>query len=153
LPVAANLALRTFDQPENTRWRWWLKRKKLRQQAQEKVEQYRIKAASVDQSISQLSGGNKQRCVLARELSAEAKILFIANPCFGLDFQAVNEIRTRIMEARNRGAAVILISEDLDEILELSDRIAVMSQGRIVYETTPMQADINEIGQYMAGHA
>ena len=62
-------------------------------------------------------------------------MLIVANPCFGLDFAAVAEIRARIVAARKRGAAVLLISEDLDEMLELSDRIVVMCEGRIVYET------------------
>ena len=89
----------------------------------------------MDAPIATLSGGNVQRAVLARELTGEVDLLVVANPCFGLDFSAVAEIRSRIVAARNGGAAVLLISEDLDEILELSDRILVMSEGRIVYET------------------
>ena len=76
-----------------------------------------------------------QRAVLARELSEEVKLLVASNPCFGLDFAAVAEIRNRIMEARNRGTAVLLISADLDEIFALADRIVVMSDGRAVHET------------------
>ena len=71
-----------------------------------------------------------QRAVLARELSEDVSLLIASNPCFGLDFAAVAEIRTRIMEARNRGTAVLLISADLDEIFALADRIVVMSDGR-----------------------
>ena len=77
-----------------------------------------------------LSGGNVQRAVLARELSGDVDVLIVANPCFGLDFASVAEIRAQIMEQRNRGAAVLLVSEDLDEILELADRVAVMSEAR-----------------------
>ncbi len=76
----------------------------------------------------------------------------IANPCFGLDFSAVAEIRSKIMAARNQGAAVLLISEDLDEIIELADRILVMAEGRIAFETAGAEADITEIGRHMAGH-
>ena len=76
-----------------------------------------------------------QRAVLARELSQEVDVLIVANPCFGLDFASVADIRAQIMEQRNRGAAVLLVSEDLDEILELADRIAVMSGGHVAYET------------------
>ena len=94
-----------------------------------------------------------QRAVLARELSGEVDLLVVSNPCFGLDFSAVAEIRARIMAARNDGTAVLLISEDLDEILELSDRVLVMSEGRIAYETPIASADIGEIGRHMAGHA
>jgi simple sugar transport system ATP-binding protein len=91
--------------------------------------------------------------VLARELSDDVSLLVASNPCFGLDFAAVAEIRTRIMEARNRGAAVLLISADLDEIFALADRIVVMSEGRAVHETPIGQADIAVIGRHMAGHA
>ena len=93
-----------------------------------------------------------QRTVLARELSDPVDLLIVSNPCFGLDFSAVGEIRGQILAARNNGAAVLLVSEDLDELLELSDRILVMSEGRIVYETSIETADIPTIGNYMAGH-
>ena len=79
-------------------------------------------------------------------------MLIVANPCFGLDFASVAEIRAQIMDQRNRGAAVLLVSEDLDEILELSDRVAVMSGGRITYVAPIAETDRNTIGQYMAGH-
>jgi ABC-type uncharacterized transport system ATPase subunit len=75
-----------------------------------------------------------------------------SNPCFGLDFAAVAEIRSRLMEARNRGAAVLLISADLDEVFALSDRIVVMSDGRAVHETPIATADLHVIGRHMAGH-
>ena len=77
-----------------------------------------------------------QRAVLARELAGDVDVLIVANPVFGLDFAAVDEIHGRAPAVRNRGAAVLLVSEDLDELLELADRIVVMSEGRIVHETT-----------------
>ena len=76
-----------------------------------------------------------QRAVLARELAGDINVLIAANPVFGLDFAAVAEIHSRIVQVRARGGAVLLISEDLDELLELADRIVVMSEGRIVFET------------------
>ena len=93
-----------------------------------------------------------QRAVLARELSSEVDLLIVANPCFGLDFAAVAEIRARIVQARNRGAAVLLVSEDLDEILELSDRIVVMFDGKLALQTDGAKADVGAIGRAMAGH-
>ena len=92
-----------------------------------------------------------QRAVLARELGEGVEVLIAANPCFGLDFKAVAEIRSQIMQARNRGAAVLLVSEDLDEILELADRVLVISGGKIVYETPIQDADRQVIGRHMAG--
>jgi simple sugar transport system ATP-binding protein len=102
--------------------------------------------------MSTLSGGNVQRAVLARELSEPVSVLIAANPVFGLDLAAVAEIHDRILAARNAGAAVLLVSEDLDELLELSDRIAVIFGGRIVHETATEKADIGVIGPCMAGH-
>ena len=90
--------------------------------------------------------------MLARELTGEVDLLIVSNPCFGLDFSAVAEIRARIMKARNAGAAVLLLSEDLDELLELSDRILVMSDGALVYETPIAAANVQTIGEHMAGH-
>jgi ABC-type uncharacterized transport system ATPase subunit len=93
-----------------------------------------------------------QRAVLARELAGERlNVLIAANPVFGLDFAAVAEIHDRIVAARNRGAAVLLVSEDLDELLELSDRIVVMFDGRIVHETRGEEADISVIGRLHGG--
>ena len=94
-----------------------------------------MKTQGADAPMATLSGGNVQRAVLARELSDPVSVLIAANPVFGLDFAAVAEIHDRILAARNAGAAVLLVSEDLDELLELSDRIVVIFDGRIVHET------------------
>ena len=94
-----------------------------------------------------------REAVLARELSESVSVLIVANPVFGLDFAAVAEIHDRILAARNAGAAVLLVSEDLDELLELSDRLLVIFDGRIVHDTPTAQADISVIGPCMAGHA
>ena len=85
-------------------------------------------------------------------LSGDVDVLIVANPCFGLDFASVAEIRGQIMDQRNRGAAVLLISEDLDEILELADRVAVMSGGKIPYVAPIGETDRTTIGRHMAGH-
>src|ERR1700688_1256108 len=94
----------------------------------------------------------RQRAVLARELADVVEVLIAANPCFGLDFAAVAQIHAEIMAARNRGAAVLLVSEDLDELLELSDRLVVMFHGELVHEARASEADLTEIGRHMAGH-
>src|SRR6202012_2890210 len=129
MTVAENMAFRTFDRPPHTKLGWWLSPGPMRSVARELIARYRVKTSSPDAPIGDLSGGNVQRAVLARELSGEVDVLIVANPCFGLDFASVMEIRSQIMEQRNRGAAVLLVSEDLDEILELADRVAVMSGG------------------------
>jgi ABC-type uncharacterized transport system ATPase subunit len=152
MTTAENLAFRGFDQPPFTRIKWFLSKLAMHTSAKGLIGRFNVKPAIPTLPIRNLSGGNIQRAVLARELGEDVEVLLVANPCFGLDFKAVSEIRSRIMQARNRGAAVLLISEDLDEVLELADRILVISQGRIVHETSNEQADRKVIGHYMAGH-
>ncbi len=151
MAVAENLAFRSFD-ADGAGTRFWLSGREMAEQARSLIRRYGIKTASKDSPIQTLSGGNVQRTVLARELNGEVKLLVVANPCFGLDFAATALIRGQIVEARNHGTAVLLISEDLDEVLELSDRVLVMSEGRIVYETPIEAADRHTIGHHMAGH-
>jgi simple sugar transport system ATP-binding protein len=152
MSVAENIALRSFDQPPSSPNGIWLKRGPMRETARKLIEAYKVKTPGPDAAIRGLSGGNVQRAVLARELSSEGDLLIVANPCFGLDFAAVAEIRARIVQARNRGAAVLLVSEDLDEILQLSDRIVVMFDGKLALETDAASADVGAIGRAMAGH-
>jgi ABC-type uncharacterized transport system ATPase subunit len=152
MSVAENMALRSFDEPRSTAMRWFVVRKKLNGAAQQLVAEYGIRAPSIHTPIGRLSGGNVQRAVLARELEGEVDVLIAANPCMGLDFVAVGEIHARIRAARDRGAAVLLVSADLDEVLALSTRILVMSEGRIVHRTPAEGAEPAVLGRYMAGH-
>lgn len=150
LSVAENMALRDFDQaPLATggvlRFGAW------RQRAREWIAEYGIKTQGENAPIASLSGGNVQRAVLARELAGEINVLIAANPVFGLDFVAVHEIHTRLRQVRGQGAGVMLISEDLDELLELCDHIVVMSEGRIVFEISADQADRKVLGAHMGG--
>ncbi len=152
MSVADNIAFREFDHPPFASGGWWLNKSAFREDAEKKIGQYKIKTRGPDTPISALSGGNVQRAVLARELGGDVEVLIAANPCFGLDFAAVAQIHAEIMAARNRGAAVLLVSEDLDELLELSDRLVVMFHGQFVYEARASEADLTEIGRHMAGH-
>jgi simple sugar transport system ATP-binding protein len=152
MTVAENMAFRTFDQPPAAKLGWWLSPGPMRTKARELIARYRVKTPSPETAIADLSGGNIQRAVLARELSSDVDVLIVANPCFGLDFASVAEIRAQIMEQRNRGAAVLLVSEDLDEILELADRVAVMSGGTVNYVAPVGDTDRATIGKHMAGH-
>ncbi len=152
MSVADNLALRRYDRPPYSSKSRILHRAIFKRIAREWVESFGIRTPGIEAPIANLSGGNVQRSVLARELSDAPHVLVVANPCFGLDFGAVAEIHNRIMAARNGGAAVLLVSEDLDEIMEMSDRVVVISGGKLVHETTPATADMTRIGQFMAGH-
>jgi ABC-type uncharacterized transport system ATPase subunit len=151
MTIVDNLNLRNFDVAEGGRHRDWLDRGGMAAKARAMIAKFGIRAPSAQAPIRVLSGGNVQRCVLARELDGDVKLLIVANPCFGLDVKAVAETRARIMAARNAGTAVLLISEDLDEILELADRIVVMRDGRIAAELPAAGADPQEIGKHMLG--
>lgn len=150
LSVAENMALRDFDRPPmaaggRLRFGQW------RSRARGWIAEYGVKTRGEDAPIRSLSGGNVQRAVLARELHGDINVLVAANPVFGLDFAAVAEIHARIRGVRDRGGAVLLISEDLDELLELADRIMVMSEGRVAYETGAADAERQVLGAHMGG--
>jgi simple sugar transport system ATP-binding protein len=150
MSVAENLSFRRYDEGRFTTARFFLRRGALRAEARELIGRFRIRCQGPDARLETLSGGNVQRTVLARELSADAAVLVVQNPCAGLDIAATAETRARVVAARNSGAAVLLVSEDLDELLELSDRIVVMFEGRLVYETARETADLAAIGHHMA---
>jgi ABC-type uncharacterized transport system ATPase subunit len=152
MTVAENMAFRNFDRPPAAKFGWWLSPGPMRDKARELIARYRVKTHSPESAIADLSGGNVQRAVLARELSSDVDVLIVANPCFGLDFASVAEIRAQIIEQRNHGAAVLLVSEDLDEVLEMADRVAVMSGGKINYVAPIGETDRTTIGKHMAGH-
>lgn len=152
MSVSENIAFRSFDKPPMASIGWWLKPAAMRDNAVRLIEQYHVKTPSAETPIENLSGGNVQRTILARELSGDVNVLIVANPCFGLDFASVAEIRAQLIDQRNKGAAILLVSEDLDEILELADRVAVMSGGEITYQSPIDETDRNTIGKYMAGH-
>ncbi len=152
LSVGHNMGLRVFDAAPVAR-AGWLNFGVLRDRARALIAEYGIKTQGDGAAIRSLSGGNVQRAVLARELAEDADLLLVSNPVFGLDFAAVAEIHGRLVGARNRGTAVLLVSEDLDELLHLSDRIVVMSGGRIVFACDARDADRRRLGAYMGGHA
>jgi general nucleoside transport system ATP-binding protein len=152
LSVSDNMGLRVFDKPPFAS-RGWMRWSNLREHARRLITEYSVKTQGESAAMQTLSGGNVQRAVLARELAEEADLLLVSNPVFGLDFAAVAEIHTRLMAARNSGTAVLLVSEDLDELLLLSDRIVVMSEGQLVFACDARGADRLLLGAKMAGHA
>ena len=153
MSVSDNIAFRSYDEPPFARLGWFIDRGRMRARAERAIADYRVKTPSPDTPIGQLSGGNVQRAVLARELLDWAAVLVAANPCFGLDIAAVAEIYTRLGAARDAGTAVLLVSADLDEIFTLADRIVVISEGRIVHECLAAEADRAVIGYHMGGAA
>jgi simple sugar transport system ATP-binding protein len=151
MSVAENMAFRRFDRPPFSRFPRLVRHGRIKAGARTGIADYGIRTPSAETPIAALSGGNVQRVVLARELDAGATLLIVSNPCFGLDFTAVAEIRSRLRAARDAGTAILLVSADLDEILSLADRIHVMSEGSIVHETTLDTLDLGALGRAMAG--
>ncbi|GHT89201.1 ABC transporter ATP-binding protein [Betaproteobacteria bacterium] len=151
MTVAENLALRDYDRGELCRHGWRVDRRAIRARARQLIARFQVRPDDPERPIGTLSGGNVQRVVLARELTDDVAVMVVSNPVFGLDFASVELIHQRMQEARNRGAAILLLSEDLDELIELSDRILVIHDGQINFETTAATAERHELGRHMAG--
>jgi len=147
LTVAENLALENLPKFITN---GFLDRNKINAEAVEKIKEFQIKASPNDQ-LRKLSGGNMQKVILARALSRKPKVVIAAQPTRGLDVGATEYVRNRLMEERERGASVVLISEDLDEVLALSDRIAVIYEGSIKGIVPSAEATPEKIGLLMAG--
>ena len=115
------------------------------------VEQFRVKTPTIDTPVKSLSGGNIQKLILARELARNPKVLIAAQPTRGVDIGATEYIHQRLLDQRSQGTATLLISEDLDEVLALADRIAVLYEGRIMDIVDRDATSAEEIGLLMAG--
>ena len=148
--IADNLVLNQFDQEPFAKG-WIRNLDEIAKNAIETVEKFDIRTPSAFNHASSLSGGNKQKVVVARELSEELPVLVAAQPTRGVDVGSIEFIHNQLIAARDKGAAVLLVSAELDEILSLSDRIAVMSDGKIVAIVDSKGADRNYIGRLMAG--
>jgi simple sugar transport system ATP-binding protein len=128
-----------------------LQKKAIDDFSEKAINEYDVRTPGPDLQAKLLSGGNQQKVVLARELSGQPDLVIASQPTRGLDIGATEYVRTRMVEARNRGAAILLISTELEEIMSLSDRIAVMYEGEIMGIVSAKDADIHEIGEMMAG--
>ena len=129
----------------------FLRRKRITEHAETVIADADIRAPGPATPARLLSGGNAQKVVLARELGARPRALVVASPTRGLDVGATESVRGLLVDAARDGAGVLLISEDLDELFALSDRIVVMYAGRLVGEVDATAADSGEIGLLMAG--
>ena len=125
----------------------------MRRSAQRLIDEFEISCSGPDAPLFSLSGGNQQRVVLARELSNGPKVLVAAQPTRGLDVGAIEYMTGRIRRAAEDGVGVLLISSELEEILDLAHRIIVISDGRIIGEMDRRDADLARIGMMMGGHA
>ena len=131
----------------------WSIAERLRRRADELIAEFEISCSGPDAPMFSLSGGNQQRVVLARELSQHPAVLVAAQPTRGLDVGAIEFMTGRIRRAAEDGVGVLLISSELEEILDLAHRVVVISDGRIIGEMDRADADLDRIGLLMGGHA
>jgi simple sugar transport system ATP-binding protein len=123
----------------------------LHEKTLQAIEEYDVRPKRLDIEARGLSGGNQQKLIIARELQRNPKLLIAAQPTRGVDVGAIEFIHGKILDARSRGAGVLLVSSELDEVMTLSDRILVMYDGKIVAEFSHDQADEKTLGRFMGG--
>jgi general nucleoside transport system ATP-binding protein len=150
MPLAESMALPWITTPPFSR-RGILDRREIRRFAADGIERFDIRTSGPEARTGTLSGGNLQKALLARELAREPRILLAAQPTRGIDVGAAEFIHGQFLALRERGGAVLLISEDLEELLALSDRIAVMYRGRIMADVPVGEATVERVGLLMAG--
>ena len=148
--IAENLILESHTKTPFSH-RYFLKKDEIRKYAEEIIQEYDIDTPSPNVPVRNLSGGNLQKVLLAKILSRNPKLLIVAQPTAGLDVGATEFISKKILEEREKQVAILLISEDLGKIMTLSDRIAVIYEGKIVGIVPAPDAEISEIGRMMTG--
>jgi len=129
----------------------WIKVKALHAQAAEIIRRFNVKAGGPDSAARSLSGGNLQKFIVGREIDAKPKLLIVSQPTWGVDVGASAQIRGEILELRDQGCAVLVVSEELDELFELSDRLHVIAKGRLSPSVPIADATIETIGEWMSG--
>lgn len=125
--------------------------KGLGEQARDIIQRYGVKANGPDAPARSLSGGNLQKFIVGREIDAQPKVLILSQPTWGVDVGAASQIRAAVMALRDAGCAVLVVSEELDELLELSDRLVVMAKGRLSPSIARADATVAQIGEWMSG--
>jgi simple sugar transport system ATP-binding protein len=148
--IAENLVLNSYYRPPFSKGPQ-LDREAIRKNADQLVKDYDVRTPSIWNQIENLSGGNQQKVIVAREFSRPNKLLLAAQPTRGLDVGSIEYIHKQIVRQRDEGAAVLIVSTELDEIFALADRIAVMYQGRIVDILDPGEATPEQLGLLMGG--
>jgi simple sugar transport system ATP-binding protein len=149
-PISENLVLNTYYEPPFAKG-FNLNYPEIEKAARERVEQFDVRTPSIFIPVSNLSGGNQQKVIVAREFSRPIKLLIASQPTRGLDVGSIEYIHGRIIQKRDDGCAVLLVSTELDEILSLSDRIAVMYEGKILDILPAEEATKERLGLLMAG--
>ena len=147
-----NIVLQRYFKPQFTNKFGFLKRKAIREYANRLIEEYDIRSGqgAITKSRS-MSGGNQQKAIIAREIDKDPELLIAVQPTRGLDVGAIEHVHKQLVAARDAGKGVLLVSLELDEVMNVSDRILVMYEGEIVGEFDPKKVTVEELGLYMAG--
>ena len=147
-----NLVLQRYFEPEFTSGAGFLRRDNIRAYAEKLIDQYDVRSGQGPVTTARsMSGGNQQKAIIAREIDKNPELLVAVQPTRGLDVGAIEYIHKQLVAQRDAGKAVLLVSLELDEVMDVSDRILVMYEGEIVGELDPKKTDENELGLYMAG--
>ena len=147
-----NIVLQRYFEPQFTNKFGFLKRKEIRKYANRLIEQYDVRSGqgAITKARS-MSGGNQQKAIIAREIDKNPELLIAVQPTRGLDVGAIEYIHKQLVAQRDAGKGVLLVSLELDEVMNVSDRILVMYEGEIVGEFDPKEVTVEELGLYMAG--
>jgi simple sugar transport system ATP-binding protein len=129
----------------------WLRMGQLADQARSVIERFKVKASGPDAAAQSLSGGNLQKFIVGREISAAPKLLIVSQPTWGVDVGAAAQIRAEILALRDAGCAVLVVSEELEELFELSDRLHVIAKGRLSPSVARAEATVERMGEWMSG--
>jgi ABC-type uncharacterized transport system ATPase subunit len=148
--VMQNFIIKEFDTCRFAKW-GLLQGNKIKQECLKMISQYAVKTESVYTRVGQLSGGNQQKLILGREIGCNPRVIIVNQPTRGLDIGATEYVRQQLLDQKKQGVAILLVSADLDEILQLSDRIAVIYEGAIMGVLEQGEFDIERIGLMMAG--
>ncbi|WP_077035204.1 ABC transporter ATP-binding protein [Pelomonas sp. KK5] len=129
----------------------WIRVNRVQKMAEELIERYKVKAGGPGAAARSLSGGNLQKFIVGREIDAKPKLLIISQPTWGVDVGAAAQIRGELLKLRDAGCAVLVVSEELDELFEISDRLVVMAKGRLSPPVAIAEATRTQIGEWMSG--
>ncbi len=147
-----NMVLQRYFEPQFVSGAGFLKKKVIREYAERLINTYDVRSGEGAQTtVRSMSGGNQQKAIIAREIDRGPKLLVAVQPTRGLDVGAIENIHKQLVAERDRGTAVLLVSLELEEVMNLSDRILVMYEGEIVGEFDPKKTDNEELGMYMSG--
>ena len=156
-PLEYNIILQRYFEPEFTTKAGFLKRKPIREYAERLIKEYDVRSGQGPITIARItiarsmSGGNQQKAIIAREIDKAPDLLLAVQPTRGLDVGAIESVHKQLVAQRDAGKAVLLVSLELDEVMDVPDRILVMYEGEIVGELDPKKTTQEELGLYMAG--